>query len=126
MVDLILAGCGKTFIDANGTLSSVDFPYLYPGDAGEGAGMGRVTAAAELAAELAAIPIMHPGKGAKIRISGEDPFGPPNQREPCADLIRGHPFITFAKFLGFWTHPLVRSFTQLISTVVRKIGHFSW
>ena len=81
-----------------------------PGDAGEGAGMGRVTAAAELAAELAAIPIMHPGKGAKIRISGEDPFGPPNQREPCADLIRGHPFITFAKFLGFWTpSPLVRN-----------------
>ena len=49
--------------------------------------MGRVTAAAELAAELAAIPIMHPGKGAKIRISGGNPFGPPNQREPCADLI---------------------------------------
>ena len=32
MVDLIMAGCGKTFIDANGTLSSVDFPYLYPSE----------------------------------------------------------------------------------------------
>ena len=41
--------------------------------------------------------------------------------------FRGHPFIMFVKFSAFLNPlpPLVRIFTQPISTIVRIIGHFS-
>ena len=71
--------------------------WMQPGGAGEGSELGPATASQDVTAafpDFSMIPIMHPGKGAKIRISGEDPFGPPNHllnwRPPIA--LKGHCF----------------------------------